>query len=723
MYKAIKRKKLFSDQICQNFNKKSLFQIKNLSNIKNHLKNIRIDDPNSKLILNQIKGSNITTKYTNSKNNTLDEKFENNNKTNLNTETIFSRKELILSKRETIIKDKKLNKTNIIEKQKGIKIGINTYSSKNNKNISHNINKLTKKYDKDKFNKILLSNTINNFMIYKKNTNIKKDNISKKSRNKDSPDFYKYKNNNNFYLLNKRNNKSSVNAIKSRNIKSIYITDELNKNKISINSGVSINYKSPTNLNNYYKDKTFDIKKISTIYKHDISKPKNKKLRKTECLSFFNSDINIIKKNVEKNFQFKSEQKRLKKKIKGNKKMEINDLIKTEENKRKNWVVKKIKFYDFKKSDNNKNCERQSKYSKKEKTNIRSKTNTNSKKIINSFDKKPNKNKDFKSCDISLLRPKKRKKKKKIIPIKLNNKNLLKEKIFSLTNDSNCKKNIGISQNIKDYFHNKVKNKKKKNLHKYYLDDEYYYKNILELDDENKNNLINEIKTNIFYVKKPNEQNMKFTIFKEFTDERKEESNITETQISNIVIGEIDGYKDIIEKDKINSLKNKLKENYYSINENNINKITKIKFPLNESGESEKNIINLINIDEGIDNMSTNDFKNINFDNQKIKYNNIINNKISINIHPLIIKNKINYEKMKNKNQKNNPNIFKGKLNISNISNYDNTKILNNTAKIKTIFNSIKNKTNQKIIYKSVDKIKNSRNNKNIDQKEKCLII
>ena len=58
------------------------------------------------------------------------------------------------------------------------------------------------------------------------------------------------------------------------------------------------------------------------------------------------------------------------------------------------------------------------------------------------------------------------------------------------------------------------------------------------------NNKINGVKTNNFDVKKPNEENLKFTIMK---DEK--ESDISFSHASKIVIGNIDGYKDIIETD------------------------------------------------------------------------------------------------------------------------------------------------------------------------------
>ena len=61
-----------------------------------------------------------------------------------------------------------------------------------------------------------------------------------------------------------------------------------------------------------------------------------------------------------------------------------------------------------------------------------------------------------------------------------------------------------------------------------------------------KNNGINSIKINEFNVNKPNDENLKYTLFKN-------ESEKSSTRPSKIVIGNIEGYKDIIESDKLNN--------------------------------------------------------------------------------------------------------------------------------------------------------------------------
>jgi hypothetical protein len=75
---------------------------------------------------------------------------------------------------------------------------------------------------------------------------------------------------------------------------------------------------------------------------------------------------------------------------------------------------------------------------------------------------------------------------------------------------------------------------------------------------ENIEKLINDIKINNYIIKKPHEENMKFTILKNKINEN--EDSIPEVNKSKIIIGNIEGYKDIIESDKDHYYKNE-KEN------------------------------------------------------------------------------------------------------------------------------------------------------------------
>jgi len=79
-------------------------------------------------------------------------------------------------------------------------------------------------------------------------------------------------------------------------------------------------------------------------------------------------------------------------------------------------------------------------------------------------------------------------------------------------------------------------------------DEELNY--VFDIESEHKN-AINIIKTNNFEVNKQKENNMKYTLLKEFEDEE-DIKNINKSQIENIIIGKIEGYKDIIESDELN---------------------------------------------------------------------------------------------------------------------------------------------------------------------------
>ena len=75
---------------------------------------------------------------------------------------------------------------------------------------------------------------------------------------------------------------------------------------------------------------------------------------------------------------------------------------------------------------------------------------------------------------------------------------------------------------------------------------------VLNIESEHKNE-INFIKTNNFDVNKPKEINMKYTLLKDLEDDEEEKKEINKSKIENIIIGEIEGYKVIIESDKINN--------------------------------------------------------------------------------------------------------------------------------------------------------------------------
>ena len=86
------------------------------------------------------------------------------------------------------------------------------------------------------------------------------------------------------------------------------------------------------------------------------------------------------------------------------------------------------------------------------------------------------------------------------------------------------------------------------------LDDEEFDNHCFDIGNENEQiNKINGVKTNNFDVKKPKEENLKFKLMKDDI-----ESEVSISQASKIIIGNIDGYNDIIENDiKNNQNKNK----------------------------------------------------------------------------------------------------------------------------------------------------------------------
>ena len=70
---------------------------------------------------------------------------------------------------------------------------------------------------------------------------------------------------------------------------------------------------------------------------------------------------------------------------------------------------------------------------------------------------------------------------------------------------------------------------------------------------------INSVKTNNFIINKPKEENLKYSSIKEFFDDNEEQTEVNPSQISKIIIGQIDGYKDIIDDDKNININDKSK--------------------------------------------------------------------------------------------------------------------------------------------------------------------
>ena len=180
-----------------------------------------------------------------------------------------------------------------------------------------------------------------------------------------------------------------------------------------------------------------------------------------------------------------------------------------------------------------------------------------------------------------------------------NSNNNLKDKIKQLNNQDlfkrNNKKNIKLCSNNNKIFkteENNQKNKKNKTKIKKIPKNENNKNNKEKKDsfmdkielnskifmekDDDKETDINYIKINEFNVKKPKEMNLKYTILKNGIQTEKSMEEISE---SKIIIGNIEGYKDIIESDKLNNnliQKDKFinQKDFFNSDYNNINKGT-----------------------------------------------------------------------------------------------------------------------------------------------------
>ena len=176
----------------------------------------------------------------------------------------------------------------------------------------------------------------------------------------------------------------------------------------------------------------------------------------------------------------------------------------------------------------------------------------------------------------------------KIIPKRINpNKKILHIKPINLNDKTTIIK--------KDKKEEKKENQKKENEKK---EDNNF---ILDIESEHKKS-INKLKIEDYTINKPHEYKMKFSLLKEFNDE--ENNSNDKNKVEKIMIGKIEGYKDIIESDKINIknnlnkkniIKNKLvKKTDKMIKENNNLKILE-GFNIFEENSSEFYDLNLLN--------------------------------------------------------------------------------------------------------------------------------
>ena len=276
--------------------------------------------------------------------------------------------------------------------------------------------------------------------------------------------------------------------------------------KVSCSNSLS---KSKNNTTVYYK------KKMDDTFQKKIDKIENQKLikiREGNYLSNHNYLVNLILEN--KKFG-ESDKFGIYKKLKEN------NSIKNINKKSESKSVKKID----EKHDNS--SMKDSQNSIRKQSNKIEKNHKTKKIIINRNDNKLLKK--FKSVEDITINNKNKTRKTENNNNDIQKKNNIRRVIKYNEQNSNSIINLGKKESFIDMVDTYTKFSKEKN------------------DKETK---INNIKINEFNVQKPKEENMKFTLLKNrYEDEESKEETIK----SKIIIGTIEGYKDIIESDKLNN--------------------------------------------------------------------------------------------------------------------------------------------------------------------------
>ena len=373
----------------------------------------------------------------------------------------------------------------------------------------------------------------------------------------------------NTYINNERRYNSPM-LLNKKNIKCFFISENILKTEKRNNNIINNNYKSikkakssqNNNIKHYQDKRKLDEININTqkIYQKKYKRENSNSNKNINNKIIFqpNTSKKVVKYKLIRNIYTKEQRKTTTNPI--NNISNINKIINTSEssiNKKKNFIrrinLKEIENkkdnksnYKFILNKYNKNYQSKISYSL---DNILTKTivNKNKKKLKqNSFD-----NKNHKRNKIMInISPK----------IKLKYmENRLNSNILS-PSDNNKIKNINSIRNKKLNNIN-IKNNNRINKPK------EIYNSIYALDiGQEKNEKINGVKINNFDVKKPQEQNLKYTFIKDKEkDEPKDISDLSVSHASKVIIGKIDGYKDIIENDKRNN-KNKFNPNLYMKN-------------------------------------------------------------------------------------------------------------------------------------------------------------
>ena len=323
-----------------------------------------------------------------------------------------------------------------------------------------------------------------------------------------------------------------------------------------------------------------------------------------------------------------------------------------------------------------------------------------------------------------------------------NNKNISKDILKSICNNlnSNTNKNTNTNQNsllirfenkqIKKYFDN-INNQKDEAIN----DDNCYQ--FLNENEQGGNIGINSVKTNNFIINKPKEENLKYSSIKEYLDDNDEQTEISPSQISKIIIGQIEGYNDIMEEDKNININDKSRsllellskfsfsnfinnkqslENMDNLNffeesndlkylkdfNDNWNNISNSK---NITSDNMQNLTKIKNVDEEYDSedLSISVFKN-NIKNINIKsnpyLNQIFNSKSNKNSDSNKSKNINNKIFVKNSINTDNTTVSSGNNNNNNISNNNNNIVIKSKKDLRNRDNENIGKNISKIIYK-----------------------
>ena len=499
---------------------------------------------------------------------------------------------------------------------------------------------------------------------------------------------------------------------------------KINKNKVKI-----INYKR---------------KLIARSFSLSVLLRRNLRRNNTKFYKRENTDIHINTKKLKhnNNFYFVTGINKINK-INGSNNIYINTL-KNNESKSKNLI---LNSFNIKKLDINKE------YIKKNKTrknNIDINSIENYFCIINNYNNKKAKL-SLKSNEKINSKRKNYKNNKYKLNIELEKKQL---SLDLLKNNDNIKNftNIHTLVNMKfnkytntepNYLINPYKEISKNNKkEEQKISEELTNYNFITENEQDIDEGINVIKTNNYKINKPKEENLKFSALNE--------EKISET--SKIIIGQIDGYKDIIEKDKSKSIIEVLSKASFSYIKNNNNKQSlengdnNVKnilgdFMSNNSKEI-NNITNIKNVEDDYDsedlsNIIRNNIKNINKHKKKymnkgkikLKYRSNLKTNMNTNNTTISSKNKINDNNIKISNKKERNERLRTKSNnLNEILSLNSTKISNLDRKANTKRKGdkyVKNKViilnknevrNNIVLSKKADNIKSIKNRyKNIN--------